>query len=355
MTAPTRPTVPPLYCPLPSAMHPDAAEIGRRSIDWLAGLGLFTHDGMREQMVRARAAEWVCRIAPHGDRHRLQIVSDWTHLGFAIDDHRFDAGPLVDRPEALIPLMMRLMPHLDHPEGPVGDDPFSIGFRDLSTRARSSAPARVVRRWVEGNMEWFFAVACLTAHRVAGAMPSLSEYVNLGPRDRAMNLTGSLIELAEGTCLPDAERESPAVRAVTQAANMLVTIGNDLFSLNRETEHDVLESNFVGVLQHERDCTTEQAVREVVALHDRVMCRYLTLREEIEPTATAAVRRHLSQLDHLIRGNLEWSVRVPRYHDDSAAEPVVSPWAEAPSDALPTAPPIPAIAWWWDDREPAGR
>lgn len=73
-----------------------------------------------------------------------------------------------------------------------------------------------------------------------------------------MNLTGSLIELAEGTCLPDAERESPAVRAVTQAANMLVTIGNDLFSLHRETEHDVLESNVVSGLQHERDRTTEQ-------------------------------------------------------------------------------------------------
>ncbi|MGW7383103.1 terpene synthase family protein [Streptomyces sp. NPDC054794] len=174
-------------------------------------------------------------------------------------------------------------PTADHPEGP-GGDPFSIGFRDLSTRARASAPARVVRRWVEGHMEWFFAVACLTAYRTSGTMPSLSDYVNLGPRDRAMNLTGSLIELAEGTCLPDAEREPPAVRAVTQVANMLVTIGNDLFSLHRETEHDVLESNFVSVLQHERDCTTEQAVRDVVALHDRLMCRYLTLREEIEPT-----------------------------------------------------------------------
>lgn len=225
----------------------------------------------------------------------------------------------------------------------------TIGFHGLSTRARASAPARVVRRWVEGHMEWFFAVACLTAYRTSGIMPSLSDYVNLGPRDRAMNLTGSLIELAEGTCLPDAEREPPAVRAVTQVANMLVTIGNDLFSLHRETEHDVLESNFVSVLQHERDCTTEQAVRDVVALHDRLMCRYLTLREEIEPTATAAVRRHLRQMEHLVRGNLEWSVRVSRCHDGRAVEPVMSPWSRTPSDGRSSAPSIPAVAWWWTE------
>ncbi|MEU1466138.1 cytochrome P450 [Streptomyces sp. NPDC005727] len=139
VTAPTRLTVPPLYCPLPSAMHPDAAEIGRRSIDCLAGLGLFAQDGVRAQMVRTRAAEGACRIAPRGERHRLQIVSDWTHLGFAVDGHRFDTGTLADRPEVLIPLMMRLMPYLDHQEGPGGDDPFSIGFRHLSTRARGGA------------------------------------------------------------------------------------------------------------------------------------------------------------------------------------------------------------------------
>ncbi|MEU1466139.1 terpene synthase family protein [Streptomyces sp. NPDC005727] len=145
------------------------------------------------------------------------------------------------------------------------------------------------------------------------------------PRDRAINLTGSLIELAEGTCLPDMERESPAVRTVTQAAKMPVTIGNDLFSLHRETEHDVLESNFVSVLQHERDRTTEQPVREVVALHDRLMCCYLTLREEIEPTATAAVRRHLSQLDHL--SGATWNgadgAPIPRWQSGRAGDVTV--------------------------------
>ncbi|MGQ4414127.1 hypothetical protein ACN6LA_001995 [Streptomyces sp. SAS_269] len=80
------------------------------------------------------------------------------------------------------------------------------------------------------------------------------------------------------------------------------------------------------------------------------MCRYLTLREEIEPTATAPVRRHLSQLDHLIRGNLEWSVRVPRHHDGRAVEPVMSPRARTPSDGRSSAPPIPAVASWWTER-----
>ncbi|MDH6116626.1 hypothetical protein ABH930_001025 [Kitasatospora sp. GAS204A] len=350
----SRVIVPPLYCPLPSAVHPDAAEIGENSLEWLERLGFFAQAGLRESLVRTSAAEWACRIAPRGSRHNLQIVSDWTHLGFAIDDCRFDAGDMAQQPQVLIPLTMRLMAHLDHPEAPVPDDPFARGLRDLSVRARECAPAAVVRRWVEGNMEWFFAVACLTAYRTSGAMPSLADYVNLGPRDRAMKLTGALIELAEGTCLPDAERESAPVRAVTQAANMLVTIGNDLFSLNRESDQEVLESNIVGVMQHERACTREEALHQVVALHDRIMCRYLVLCERIRPTASDRVHRHLNQLDHLIRGNLEWSGRVSRYHDGDGRPPS-SLWAMMPTDDRPTAPAVPGIAWWWDDRELAQR
>ncbi len=314
----------------------------------MEGLGFFTQEGLRESLVRTNAAEWACRIAPRGDRHRLQIVSDWTHLGFAIDDCRFDAGDMARQPQVLIPLMMRLMAQLDHPEGPVPDDPFAIGLRDLSARARACAPAAVVRRWVEGNMEWFFAVACLTAYRTAGTMPSLADYINLGPRDRAMKLTGSLIELAEGTYLSDAERESVPVRTVTQAANMLVTIANDLFSLNRETDQEVLESNIVGVVQHERSCTREKALHQVVALHDRIMCRYLALCERIRPTASAAVRRHLNQLDHLIRGNVEWSARVSRYQE-VGSRPLSSLLAVTPADDQSTAPALPGIAWWWED------
>ncbi|GAA0241518.1 terpene synthase family protein [Cryptosporangium japonicum] len=335
--------VPPLYCPLPTRMHPESGAIGRRSVAWLEQFGLLDDERMRDRIRATRPAEWACRIAPAGAGPGLQLVSDWTHLGFVIDDSRFDAGPIADRPGRLIPLMMRLMHALDHPEAPADDDPFAAAFRNLSARARACAPAAVVRRWADGNLEWFFSVACLTAYRVAGTMPTLTEYLNLGPRDRAMRLTGSLIELAEGSVLTDADREEPAVRAVTQAANLLVTIGNDLFSFRKEADDDVLESNIVGVIQHRDACPAEEALARTVELHDRVMCLYLGLRAQLDADGAPTVRRHLTQLDHLIRGNLEWSVRVPRYGTASA-----SPWADTPADGRPAAPHLAPIDWWWE-------
>lgn len=340
-------TVPPLYCPLPTRMHPDSPAIGRRSVAWLDAFGLLPDDRARARIGATRPAEWACRIAPGGSAAGLQLVSDWTHLGFVIDDSRFDAGPIADRPARLIPFMMRLTQALDHPEAPADDDPFAAAFRDLSARARAQAPATVVRRWADGNLEWFFSVACLTAYRVAGTMPTLTEYLNLGPRDRAMRLTGSLIELAEGSVLTDADREAPAVRAVTQAANLLVTIGNDLFSFRKEAADDVLESNVVGVIQHRDACPPEVALARTVALHDRVMCLYLALAAQLADGGSPTVRRHLSQLDHLIRGNLEWSVGVPRYGTGSA-----SPWAAVPADGSLTAPDLSPIDWWWGQLVP---
>ncbi|WP_143086956.1 terpene synthase family protein [Lentzea flaviverrucosa] len=294
-----------------------------------------------------RAGDWCCRIAPHAAQEQLQLISDWVHLGFLVDDRRFDGGPLVRSPERLIPMMMHLLFTLEHPETTRSDDPFVEAWRDISNRARASADPVAVRRWADGNMEWFFAVSCLLSHRVAGTMPSLDEYANLGPRDRGMRLVGSLVELAEGTTLPDSVRESGEVRAITQAAYLLVTIASDIFSFAKEAKHDVLESNTVGVIRYARKCSNHEAMARTVALHDRMMCLYLGLRRKIQLTGDTRLRQHVRQMDHLVRGNLEWSAQVPRYRNRT--ERPVSAVSDAPRDAHLTAPPdMPSISWWWN-------
>ncbi|WP_152554558.1 hypothetical protein [Burkholderia sp. A1] len=343
-----------IYCPLPSRMHPRVAAMGRRSLQWLSRLGLLAGPEAAERVLQSGAAEWAARIAPDSDEIRLQIVSDWMHLSCLLDDRRFDPDVLggTDGSGRLVPWMMRLLEPLDHPEAAVEGDAFVMAFRDLSVRVRAGAPARIVRRWVEGNMEWFFAAACLSAQRAATAAPSLVEYMNLGPRGRAMKLVGALIEIAEETYLPDLDREEPKVRALNQVANVLVTMANDLFSFDAMAERRSLDSNIVNVVRHERGLDLPAAFDAAADLHNRLMYLYLALRASVEHGASRLLLRHLRQLDHMIAGNLEWTREMSRR--------CASPWrpisildrtpypADADARVGRPAPDISSIAWWWD-------
>jgi hypothetical protein len=49
-------------------------------------------------------------------------------------------------------------------------------------------------------------------------------------------------------------------------------------------------------------------------------------------------------LAQVIRGNIEWSLRVPRYGWEEHVE-----WSATPSDDNPDPIPAPAISWWWQE------
>jgi hypothetical protein len=94
-----------------------------------------------------------------------------------------------------------------------------------------------------------------------------------------------------------------------------------------------------------------------VALRDRVLRRFLVLRERVLPRASAELRRYLTDLGHGIRGNIEWGLRVPRYLSLGSATagpgevipPEHIPWADHPLNTSDEPPPLPSITWWWDD------
>ncbi|MGW2832960.1 terpene synthase family protein [Streptomyces sp. NPDC001286] len=342
--------IPPLYCPLETTVHPDVDKLALRSIEWMTRLGFCDENSQRSRVIGTHSSQWISRLAPHGTGDGLQIASDWVYCGFTLDDALFDLGPTNRKPDEVVPIVLRLLHVADHPETDPGPDPFMRALRDLSLRIRAVASPTVVRRWADGNAEWFLAATGMAGYRARGSAPTLAEYVTSGPRDRGAKASMALIETAEGTCLPDNVMEQRVVRAATQAAYLLVTIGNDLYSFRRESTVGIPVSNIVGVLMREHRSTPDRAAVEAVHLHDRVMVCYLALRERLMRRATPELRTYLTQLDHYVRGNHEWSHSVPRYHDEfgGTGAPDAPLWADTPSTPHLEAPPLPAIAWWWE-------
>jgi len=353
--APPYVDMPPLWCPIPTAARGSWQEVEQRSMRWMIRYGFCDDPARRSRVMATRAAEWSTRVAPNASPEGLQVLSDSVYRDLMFDDEILDHDNPADAdPTRVLSYVQNLLHVMNHPEARPGPDPYLQTLHDVARRWRSFASPTALRRWIEGHTTWLYAAAAVIGHRARGTLPDLDEYLIIGPPDRGNTMSISGIEMAEGTALCTAEMEDPRVRAITAAAGVVVTFDNDLFSYPREVVRGTPESNIVGVLRHSRRLTVQAAVADAVRLRDRTLCLYLSLRDQMRSRASSDLRAYLDQLDHYIRGNIDWSLTAPRYQTkpdrlgpDAPAQ-TQAQYADGPSDGSLAAPPIPAIAWWWD-------
>ncbi|MFE7272520.1 hypothetical protein [Streptomyces sp. NPDC057623] len=87
-------------------------------------------------------------------------------------------------------------------------------------------------------------------------------------------------------------------------------------------------------------------------MRDRIMCRFLLLREEVTAEGGPLINRYVQRLGHHAHGLLEWAMITDRYvyldglSDGSLAFHGAG-FCDTPSDSSAEPLPIPSIAWWW--------
>jgi hypothetical protein len=162
--------------------------------------------------------------------------------------------------------------------------------------------------------------------------------------------TLAMLEIATAAEVPAREMDSPAVRALTEMAILVAAWDNDLHSYRKERWEGHTDQNIITVLAHHEGWTDEEAMVRAVGMRDRVLTRFLRLREDTRRSAGEELRQYLECLGHAIRGNIDWALKVPRYNTaEVAGVPLEMPgWADGPSDGSTAPLPIPGITWWWD-------
>lgn len=345
------PGSPRLYCPLPSLSNPSAAALERGSVGWMKTAAFGASSAVQERLRVFAAAYFVARflpLAPVGPA--LQIASDWNYWALRFDDEYCDAEA---QPGDLAAVLGRLVRVVEVPSLTMFDDnPHVRALRDLAQRAEHHLSPVLMRRWAEAHRRWAQATQWQVASRAAGRLPSLGEFCLFrGGASYAPQLT-TLIEIANGIELTEAEILRPAVRALTELTWLYLGWSNDLMSHRKETLLHEDDQNILTVVAGELPGTP---MEQGVALCDRLMCLYLALREDIRPTASQALRRYVDDLGNCMRAQLEWGASVQRYtlsDDKSKTVLTLTPNQTVPADLA--ALPIPEISWWWD-LLPAGR
>jgi hypothetical protein len=348
--APALPLPLPIFCPIEPRIHPQAKDIEERSIEWLAGYDYFVGPGGRERLLGTNSAEFAARVTPDALTERLQMASDWDYLGFAFDDAFCDSGPMSTDPARFMRHANRIIRMLEAPRDmPATDhDPYMTALADISARFAACVTPTQHRRWVLAHRAWLFGVA---AQISTAATPGLDDYLTIRVNNAAGEVVTATGELAAGDEVPAHEMDLPAVRALTEMCRVLAALDNDLHSYRKTTsQHESNQQNLVTVLATEQGRGLGPAANAAVGIRDRIMCRFLILREQLTatPGMGAPARAYVQSLGHVIRGNIDWALNVPRYTVDGTTAGDTVIWTEYPADSCPSAPPLPSIAWWWD-------
>ncbi|MFI0259330.1 glutamate dehydrogenase [Streptomyces sp. NPDC017056] len=355
-----RVALPPRFCPLPSAVHPDARLLNARAAVWLNGYGLCRDGAQRVRMAGNDVGGFYGRIMPRAPADRLQLAVDWCALMFAFDDLHCDEGPASLRAGDFAGFATRLLRVLEAP-GTVPDgagDPFLRAAGDLAARCRAEGTPVQIRRMVDGHRSWFLGVLWEFGCRLRDRTPSLDDYARLRQHTAAGTATTSWMEVVDGAEIPGAAMDSPVVRALSELAFTTAAFDDDLFSYGKERwlaarapRPARCRLNLVDVLAAEHGLGLEAAMAAAADLCDRLTLRFVRLRDQVLPGAGEPLRHYLDHLSHLVRGNLEWGLRAGRYTNPDGRHPEAvrttgSFTLTAPRNDTP--PPVPSIAWWWD-------
>jgi hypothetical protein len=334
---------PPFFCPVPAAVHPAVGEIEAAAVEWLDRVRLHRTEQERARLLGTHSAEFYARFAPHGVPEGILTAALWVYWGFAFDDARCDSGPCSADPPAFLELAGQVQRALETAEPPA--EPYAAALHDIAARMRAQVTGTVFRRFVDAHRHWLYCVAWQVGNRAAGRMPTLPEYLTMRLGSAGGPPTIALLEIANGIEVPAPEMDSRDVRALTEMAHLIASLDNDLHSFRKELAENETAQNVISVLCHHDGLGVAAALDAAVAIRDRVMIRFLALRDRVRPTASEELRTYLDGLGHGIRGNIDWAAGVPRYLPGG---PLRIEVGDEPYDTNPDPLPYPAVSWWWD-------
>ncbi|BCK56273.1 terpene synthase family protein [Nocardia wallacei] len=355
--------LPRFYCPLESVIHPHAEEAERRALTWIDASGICTTAQEFAAVRGTRGAEFFARFAPAADPDRLWLAAAWVYWGFAFDDARCDEEPYNADPAAFAAMAAGIQRALEIPGPAHFDDPYEMAIHDLGNRLRTCATPVQMRRFIQNHRAWLTGVQWQIGNAARNHMPNLNDYISMRLHSAGGEPTFALLEIVNGREIPAVELDSPVVSALTEMAILVAALDNDRHSLRKEAMRGQTDQNIFNVLANQYGYSLAEASREAIALRDRVLVRFLQLREEIMSSADPPLASYLDDLGHGIRGNAEWGQRVIRYrtaeHGDElaggAATPVDVRWACHPASTDPAPIALPTINWWWDEFSPPVR
>ncbi|MEW2444468.1 terpene synthase family protein [Micromonospora marina] len=340
---PARP--PGLYCPITDAVHPAAAELNTATTTWMMDFGLFHDENQRRRLLTLGPGELLARVVPTGDVEALGPVVDFHSWLFAFDDAYCDEVDPGRPPADLAALLAGLLRIVEDPGcTTLAGNPFAEALRDVRTRLAAVASPRQIARWTEAVRAYFFHQLWEADNRFARRRLTLDEYTVLRVHGGAVPCSIMLLDVAEGEEVPQRVLDTPVLRSLVEMVSILVGWDNDIFSHHKESTRQAEQSNLMTVVGQTRRLGIDEALAQAVALRDRVMCRFLEVRDIAARDADGPTTSLLRNLGSWVHANIVFSQHSSRY-PTGPGSPGGCRFTPMPASAHATVPDV--VSWWW--------
>lgn len=292
----------------PLAVNIHADELGEKTTEWIAKLGCPEWQVKRVNDFQASLYIGI-PFASLGFEKAL-LISKYTSLWLLWDD--------VEVENNLTPWRIELGHVL------VGVPPADSSIYDLGWFALLQELATTMSQGWMASLIQIMAVWTEEAHRQAqlsrtyreeGLMPTYSDCLLTRISTIGMYAMSRLIEYAIGIEFPEEFFKNPILRRMQTLSNVIVGLGNDIFSFAKDYADNFI--NLILVFSGEHSVPFVQAFSRIVELLNETLVEYDELAAKLPsfgPEWDPHIQRWVQELRYCAIGLTIWESQAPRYN-----------------------------------------
>lgn len=330
--------LPDFYRPWPPRLNPHVEAARAHNRAWAVRHGLID-DGVWDAATADSIdlALFAAYCFPDATPAQLDLLTDWYFWGFYFDDwflrHYKSTGDVVGAAAWLADVRAFVPADLSQPV-PEAADPVQATLAELWARTVPGTTEEWRRRFGDNTFAQMDDAFWELGNLAEGRVPNPLDYLERRRGAGAGRWVADLIELVNGTPLPDHVWASRPVQVMRDTFTDAQVLLNDVFSYQRETEQEGELNNFVLVLREFLGMTPQKAADTA---NDLITSRLLqfesTLLTELPelpltPQERVAVLNVARSLQDANAGSHEWHLRSSRYMNEATrgADPRVPVW-----------------------------
>jgi avermitilol synthase len=315
--------LPTFEIPFPVRSSPDVARARADNVSRMKSHGMLASPAAERLYLSWDMAQLAGYCYPDATGDDLDLAVDLVAFFFVFDD-QFDSE-LGRDPAGTSAFAGELIQALHHRAGGrrrTNGSPLVTFFADLWRRTRQEMPASWSAR-AAGDWEYYFASQAAEAmDRVAGQVPSWDHFLQVRRGTAGTRVMVDYIERVGRFVVPLAVFHTPQYRMMRLVATDVPLLCNDVRSVYKEAPRGDMD-NAVLVVEHERGCTRDEALKAVwrLVMADHIPRFQLLERQLPLICATlnltgpghTAVDRSVAGMKAWISGYHRWETETRRY------------------------------------------
>jgi hypothetical protein len=307
-------TIPGLYCPFSSTMHPAVHEIEEHTHQWLLDFKLINSIEILDLYRKQRFASMIARSYPFGDYVDLCAWCDLNTLLFIVDDQLDEQDHIKDK-QSFMQMESDFLEVLKTGRSCLleRDGPVLTALSDFWRRMLLRSGKVWQDKFIQGIKDMFAGGLWQFKHILDNRSPDLQEYIGIRQYLGAANLATDSLEVTGKISLREEIYREPLVTRLTEICRNAICFANDLFSLSKEVaQSNGAEFNLVTILRRKHDLSIERAISEAVRVHDDTVHEFVDLSGRAyvyDKRTNVMLHKYVHALECLMKGNIDWSTR----------------------------------------------